>query len=257
MRTLQKVIASLLIIISLAACNMPGKPSAATPTINVGMVGTIAAMTLEALYSSTPAFTPTPAATKTPKVTATITPTVTPTFEQPLARFSGDTNCREGPGTEYDVTTVVRSGQKAEIIGKSEKGNYWIVKNPNKEGTCWVAGDYAETSGSLHVLPTMTAPPTPTPVPPKAPTWKSWNYACTFASGGSNITVDLMWSDNATNEDGYNIYRDDRSVTSFGPDITAYTDTAFVTQGQSITYVVEAFNNAGKARSSVVTLTCQ
>jgi len=152
---------------------------------------------------------------------------------------------------------VVRSGQKAEIIAKADKGNYWVIKNPNGEGTCWVAGDFAQTSGSLHILPTMIAPPTPTPEPPKAPTWKNWSYSCAFATGGSDATVELIWSDNSKNETGYNIYRNDQLLVSFGPDTTAYTDVAFVAFGQSVSYVVEAYNDAGRVRSSAVTATCQ
>lgn len=245
------------LLLALAACNLPRAARQAAPTVDAGMVGTIAAQTLQALHSPTPAWTDTPIPTSTPRVTATTTPTITPTYETPTARFEGDTNCRNGPGTAYEVITVARSGQKAEIIGKAEQGNFWLVKNPNGEGTCWVAGDFAQTSGSIHVVPTVTAPPTPTAAPPKAPAWKSWTYSCAFAPGGSNATVELVWADNAQNEDGYNIYRNDQVIASFGPNTTAYTDVSFVTAGGSLTYIIEAYSAAGRARSSAVMVTCQ
>ncbi len=250
--------ALLLTLLSLlAACNLPQAAPQAAPTVDSGLVGTIAAQTLEAMYTPVPTFTDTPAPSNTPNVTATMTPTITPTYETPTARFDGDTNCRKGPGTAYEVVTVARSGQKAEVVGKAEQGNYWLIKNPNGDENCWVAGDFAQTSGSIHLLPTVTAPPTPSPAPPKGPTWKSWNYSCSFASGGSNATVELLWSDNAQNEDGYNVYRNDQVAASFGPNTSAYTDVAFVAAGGSLTYVIEVYSDAGRARSSAVTVTCQ
>lgn len=255
---MKKFFLTTLLVITLAACNLPGSASPTPlPTVDAGMVGTIAAMTLEAMSTPTPTFTATPAPTTTSNVTATVTATITPTYELPLARFDGDTNCRQGPGTNYEIITVIHSGQKAEIVGKAEKGNYWIIKNPDGEGTCWVAGDYAQTSGSLHLLPTMTAPPTPTPEPPKAPTWKDWSYSCAFAAGGSDVTVNLIWSDHSKNEDGYHIYRDDQVVATFGPDITTFTEVTFVAAGQSVSYYIEVYNATGKARTSSVTATCQ
>lgn len=260
---MKKFIIAVLLLFVLTACNLPQSAQQAAPTIDAGLVGTIAAQTLEAMYSPTPAFTNTIAPTSTPNVTATMTPTITPTYETPTARFEGDTNCRSGPSTAYEVITVARSGQKAEIVGKAEQGNFWLIKNPNPQGassgdgTCWVAGDFAQTSGSLHILPTVTAPPTPTAAPPKAPTWKTWTYSCAFASGGSEATVQLAWSDNAQNEDGYNVYRNDQVAASFGPNTTAYTDIAFVASGGSLTYVIEVYSAAGRARSNAVTVTCQ
>ncbi len=251
-------LALLLVIFTLlTACNLPQAAPPAAPTIHAGMVDTIVAQTLEVMYTPLPALTDTPVPTGTPKVTATVTPTITPTYETPIARFEGNTNCRQGPGVAYEIVTVVRSGQKAEVIGKSEQGNYWLIRNPNGEETCWVAGDFAQTSGSIHLLPTVTAPPTPSPAPPKAPAWQSWTYSCAFASGGSNATVQLAWSDNTQNEDGYNVYRNQQVVASFGPNTTAFTDVAFVATGQSLTYVIEVYSAGGRARSSAVTVTCQ
>lgn len=203
----------LTIFFLLTACNLPQAAPQTAPTVDAGLVGTIAAQTLQAMYSPTPSFTDTPTPTSTPNMTATMTPTLTPTYETPTARFEGDTNCRQGPGTVYQVVTVARSGQKAEIIGKAEQGNFWLIKNPNGEGTCWV--------------------------------------------GGSNATVQLIWSDNAQNKDGYNIYRNEQVIASFGPNSTAYTDVAFVATGGSLTYVIEVYSAAGRARNSPVTVTCQ
>jgi hypothetical protein len=254
MRPLALLTTSALLILLLAACNLPIAP----PTPDPALVGTIAAQTLSALGTPPSAASPTPALTTTRTPTGTPTPTLTPTFEPPLARFTGDTNCRLGPGTGYEIRTVVRSGQKAPILGKAEQGNYWIIQNPNGEGACWVAGDYTEASGSLHLLPTMTAPPTPTPEPLKAPAWKDWSYTCAFAPGGSDVTISLAWTDTNRNESGYNIYRNEGQVATLGPDTTTFSEVAFVSAGLSLSYVIEVYNALGQqARSSAVTATCQ
>ncbi|MCS6993396.1 MAG: SH3 domain-containing protein [Anaerolineales bacterium] len=245
-------------VLLLSACNLPGPaPQAAPPTADPGLVSTIAAQTLQALPSATPMRTVTPTSSQTLTPTATSTPTITPTYETPTARFDTNTNCRAGPSTTYPVVVVWRKGQKTEIVGKAEFDDFWLVKTPNKKDTCWVARELIQTSGSVHLVPTVTAPPTPTAAPPKAPGWKNWTYSCTYAPGGSNATVQMVWSDNALNEDGYNVYRNNQVIAAFGPDVTAYTDTAFVTSGGSLTYYIEVYNTAGSTRSSTITVTCQ
>jgi uncharacterized protein YgiM (DUF1202 family) len=190
-------------------------------------------------------------------VTATQTPTITPTYSVPMLLFNGNTNCRKGPGDQYEVDTVVRSGVKVEAVGRLEKTNYWLVKKPGGSGTCWVAGDFATSSGSIQMLPTVTAPPTPTPKPPTAPAWSTWNFTCDFASGGSNINMNLVWTDRTNDEVGYTIYRDGKAIANLGPDSTAYTDVAFVAAGQSVSYKVEVYNKSGTASTSTISATCQ
>ena len=211
-------------------------------------------MTLDAMvtpYTQTPTFTPTVAAT------ATQTPTVTPTYTTPILLFNGNANCRKGPGEEFDVVTVVRSGQKAEAVGRLEKTNYWLVKKPGSAETCWVTDDFAKSSGSIQMLPTVTAPSTPTPKPPVPPSWSTWNYTCDFASGGSNINMNLVWTDRSNDEVGYIVYRDGQAIANLGSNSTTYTDTAFVSAGQSVSYKVEVYNKSGTASSSTISATCQ
>lgn len=238
----------------LAACNRPSG-QAPTPTINLDMVGTIAAMTLEAMTTPTPSAMP--SATLPPTLAVTSTPklTITPTYSVPMLEFSGNTNCRKGPGADYAVETVIQSGRKAEAVGVL--GIYWLVKDPAGKGTCWVVNDYVKPSGSVWVLPTVTAPPTPSPQPLAAPTWSNWTYSCAFASGGNDITMNLSWSDSTNAEDGYTITRDGQSIVTLGPNTTSYTDVTFVASGQSVTYTVEVFNKTGRASSSKINVACQ
>ena len=251
-KTLKQIPAMILFALVVAGCNLPMRSaSQPTPQVDQDLVGTIAAMTLESMYTQTP----TP--TLTMAVTATHTLTVTPTYSIPILVFNGNTNCRKGPGAEYEVDTVIRSGLKVEAVGRLEKTNYWLIKKPGDTGTCWVAGDFAQASGSIQMLPTVAAPPTPTPKPPIPPAWSTWNYTCDFANGGSNINMNLVWTDRSNDEVGYTIYRDGKSIANLGPGTTTYTDVAFVATGQSVSYRVEVYNKAGTASTSTISAACQ
>jgi len=253
-KTFKKTLLLLVSIIILTACNLPAA-ARPDPTLDLALVGTIAAMTLQAIPSQTP---PPPSLTPAlPTVTKTATVTITPTYATPLLQFTGNTNCRKGPGTEYEVVTVVLAGQKAEATGVSQKGSYWLIKNPNKGDACWVAGDFANASGSMAALPTVMAPPTPTPIPPSAPVWSNYAYTCAFASGGNDLTMNLAWTDRSSNEEGYVVYRDGQAIVNLGPDSTSFVDVAFVASGASLSYRVEAFSKAGRASSSTISASCQ
>lgn len=255
MNRIPKTMLFLCLAALLTACNMPGIPNP-LPTLDLAMVGTIAAMTLESYPSLTPALTPTHTQPPLMTVTITHTPTITPTFVTPRLQFTGNTNCRKGPGTEYEVVTVMVTGQQAEPLGVSQTGNYWLIKN--KDGRdCWVAKDFVQTTGSILALPTVMPPPLPTAAPPNAPVWAAYNYTCDFASGGNNITMNLSWTDRASNEEGYTVYRDELAVTSLGADSTSYVDVAFVGTGKSLTYRVEAFSKSGRASTSTIKASCQ
>lgn len=97
--------------------------------------------------------------------TATISPTIslTATFEIPMVSVSMNTNCRTGPGTIYDYIGGLLVGEQAEVVGRFGDGKYWIIKNPDRLGECWLWGEYATVSGSTLQLPEYTQPPTPTP----------------------------------------------------------------------------------------------
>ena len=257
MKIRAQILAMIFLLLALTACSRPSSAAAPTQPIDQSLVGTMVAMTLEAMYTPMPTPVSTLAYTPTAAGTATQTPTITPTYSLPTLSFNGNTNCRKGPGTVYDVVTVLRAGVKVEAVGRLEKTNYWLVKKPGGADTCWVADDFAQPSGSIQILPTVTAPPLPTPKPPTAPSWSTWSYSCEFASGGSNITMHLAWTNRSGDATGFTIYRDDKPVATLGPDATTYTDIAFVATGQSMSYKIEVQNNAGTASSSTISASCQ
>lgn len=103
--------------------------------------------------------------TETPSPTSALTATVTltPTPETPMVSVSMDTNCRKGPGTMYDYIGALLVGETVEVVGASMDGQYWIIKNPDRAGECWLWGRYATVTGPTAALPKYTPPPTPTP----------------------------------------------------------------------------------------------
>jgi uncharacterized protein YgiM (DUF1202 family) len=253
MKIIRQILAMTLAL-ALAACSLPNRNEPQpTQGIDQSLVGTIAAATLQAMATQTSTITPTAPATSTP----TKTPTITPTNGPVTLKFNGNTNCRKGPGENYDVVIVLKTGLEVEAIGRVDKTNYWLVKRPDSAETCWASADFAQTSGNAQALPTVTPPPTPTPKPPTAPAWSTWNFTCDFASGGSTINMNLVWTDRSGDETGFTVYRDGQSIATLGPNTTSYTDSAFVATGKSVSYKVEVYNDAGKASTSTISASCQ
>lgn len=112
-----------------------------------------------------------PTETTTPPITLTATETQTPTPDKPLVSVSVDTNCRTGPGEQYDLIGALLVGEQAEVVGETTDGGYWIIKNPDRAGECWLWGYYASVTGPTEGLPRYTPPPTPTPVFNWTSTW--------------------------------------------------------------------------------------
>jgi hypothetical protein len=145
------------------ACNLPG----ATPTPAIGVE---AALTSLALTQAAGVNLP-PAQPEIP-LTTPLPPSITPTFTQsiPMVSVSLDTNCRTGPGVNYDYLTALLVGEKAEVVGKytSVSPTYWVIKKGSI--TCWLWGQYATVEGDISSLPEMVPPPSPTPPPTDTPT---------------------------------------------------------------------------------------
>lgn len=123
-----------------------------------------------------------PTLTPTPTVTLTPTLTLTPTPSKPMVSVSVDTNCRTGPGKIYDWIGALLVGEQAEVVGVSMDGQYWVVKNPDQAGECWLWGNYATVTGSTANLQQYITPPTPTP----EFTWEgTWTTFAVPSGGGS------------------------------------------------------------------------
>ncbi len=175
-------IIAIMIIFTLSACTLPGQTSGDDAIAFAK--GTLSAeMTLEASVSQTiaaispptvePSNTPFPTATATlePVVEQTSTPeqttaiNETATLSSAVVRVVMDTNCRVGPGVVYPYIGALMVGEQAEMVGRLNNNTYWVIKNLDAPGTCWITAQYATPEGPYNLLPVMTPPPTPSPTP--------------------------------------------------------------------------------------------
>jgi uncharacterized protein YraI len=259
----QKIIISILVLALAAfACNMPGDAPDGEATDQPDLAATI---TAQALTLQAPTSTPEPP-TQTPIPEATATITLTPTPGVPTASVSVNTNCRTGPSVQFDLIGALNVGQTAEVVGKYQNGAYWIIKTPGSSGNCWLWGNYATVSGNTSNLPEYPSPPTPTPSIPVAPSNFNANISCTLQNNPvfiNIVSMNLSWTDNATNETGYRVYRNgeliktlDANSTMTGDDTTLPAIWIINTPKPSVTYAVAAFNAAGESLRAEQTVSC-
>lgn len=96
-----------------------------------------------------------PTATASP--TFTPEPTGTPTI--PTLTVSVATNCRTGPGKDYEKVGILLVGETTEIVGRDAFGQYWYVRNLDVGPEyCWVSGEYAIISGNTLALLVQNVP---------------------------------------------------------------------------------------------------
>ena len=180
-----------LIALTLSSCITPAATPQAEPTAGPDLALTVTAQVnlLQALTQTAlaptntpePTFSPAPAFTATPsKVTITV---------------SADTNCRSGPGLDYDIVGALTIGQQAEVVGKSSAANYWVIDNPLGAGTCWLWGEHATITGDAAGLQEIAAPPTVTPLAALAPVIDRVAVRYDSSSGGLVVYMDVYFYD--------------------------------------------------------------
>ncbi len=246
----------------LTGCNLP---SAAVPTAlsNDQAIATVVAETMQAAQTPPSGTAPTEAGspvaatsasavaspgTVTPTATTTLTPTATSPGDKPVLTITANSNCRSGPGGSYKNITSYTTGTKLDIVAHDTENDYWQVKIPNSQETCWVWGQYTTTSGNVANVPTA-APATAVPVSvPGRPGNLHYTYEC---SGGS-VSVVLSWNDSSDNEKGFHVYRFDQLIADLPPNSTTYTDSTPVLSGSTLQYNVTAYNDAGESAKRTV-----
>lgn len=251
-RNLRIILSAFTTILALAACNLPSPEMVPPPSD----VQTAAALTLQAIL--TPSMTSTVQATlmpDTPTPTAESTGTITPTYSTPMLKVLEQTNCRTGPGQDYEVVYTYLQWKELEILGAYPQENYWLVKSEDSpDGSCWLWGEYVEVSGSYWAVPSLTPPPTATLPPPNAPSIQKWDFFCSTTAGTMEVTI--LWTDRASDETGYRVIRDNVVVAELPPNASSYTETISLESGESVTYFIEVYNQTGPVRSSPIKLTC-
>lgn len=249
------LLTSLFLIAILIACNMPEAEQVPPP----GEVQTAAALTVEALLASPQATSTveqsilpdTPAST--PTLTAGPTGTITPTYSLPMLRVLEQTNCRSGPGPDYEILHTYLQWKELEIVGAYPQENYWLVKSPESpSGQCWLWGEYVEVSGSVWVVSSVTPPPTATKAPPAAPSIQEWTFSCNVGQ----VTVSIRWTDRASDESGYRVIRNDQAVAELPADSKSYAETIPYASGDKFVYFIEVYNATGPVRSTSMPFSC-
>ena len=158
-----------------------------------------------------------------------------------------------GPGQDYEVVFTYLSGKKLEIVGRYDPDNYWLVKSAESPtGTCWLWGEYVEVTGSYWVVSSVTPPPTATKAPPEAPSIQEWKFSCS----GTILTFTVSWTDRASNETGYRVFRNGEAVAELPPNSTSFVDTFDTADVENVDYSLQVFSPYGSANSSVMRMTC-
>ena len=162
------------------------------------------------------------------------------------------TNCREGPGQDYEVLFTYLARKELQILGRYDPTNYWLVKSDEtKTGNCWLWGEYVEVTGSYWAVPSVTPPATATIAPPQAPSLQDWHFECS----GGNMTFTISWTDKASNETGYRIHRDDQ-VIELPANSTAFVETIPLLSGESVEYYLEIYSPSGSASTPRIKINC-
>ncbi len=248
------------------ACTLSSTPPA--PEVpNGNAIATSVALTVEASGQIPPNAeipTPLPTMTQPPpptEIPATPTITLSPTPSIPMASVSEDTNCRTGPGKVYDRIGALMTNETAEVVGKNTFNNYWIIKNPDSNGNCWLWGYYATIVGNTADLQEYAVPPTPTPSIPVAPSNLAVTKNITISTPPTcSVDLTLVWDDNSENEGGFNVYQDGVQIASYesSPGTSQLSVNLSITAQDSIPFElgVTAFNGTGESAIQTIQVVC-
>jgi hypothetical protein len=224
------------------------------PTLTPPEMSTSAAQTVQAILNTTPLASP-EAQTQVPQTLvplASATPqiaTATPTLEAPKLTVEDVTNCRKGPGSDYERLTQITAGQQVSIIGSFPE--YWLVQSG--EGLCWIAMEFSTPSGNLTAVPTVNAPTAQSAGKPDAPVLQEWTYSCT---GDGHAELLIRWTDKADNESGYRVYMNGEVLTELPSNSNRLETRILLPTGLNASIYVEAFNQSGSASFAPFTFSC-
>jgi chitodextrinase len=147
--------------------------------------------------------TPRPLGTTEPVTGPTQTPEPPPSrpqAEQAVVTAATDLNIRGGPGTDYVVLGLLRSGQSAEVTGVSADRGWWQIRFSGAvNGRGWVSARYvsAEHTQGVPVVEAPSLPPAPTSA--AISDWRGEYYNNPNLDGSpvlirNDVAVDFDWS---------------------------------------------------------------
>jgi len=70
------------------------------------------------------------------------------------------------------------------------------------------------------------------------------------------MTFTMTWTDKATNETGYRVFRDGKQVSELPANSTSFTESIPLQSGESVAYYLQVYGPSGTANSSVMKLMC-
>ena len=199
---------------------MPASPSRSA-------IATVVAQTMQAVESASPTV---PTVFNTP-ILMTPSPSATP-----KAVIKTNTQCRSGPGENYQSITDISPNQNVFVLGKDSSDNYWLIQISS--GECWVAAQDITIMGNTQNIPEVTPPPLTPAGAPAEPGSLFYNYACPSLT---EATITLSWKDVANDESGYRVYRNGALIADLAANSTTYTDNTSRGSGSVFSYSVEAF----------------
>lgn len=241
---MKKIFGILLVAgVVLSSCNLPAS-GAPDPQI-----ATFAALTVQAAINESVG-TQQPQSLASPTNGNSGSATATPTYSKPFVSVSDVTNCRTGPGVDYERVTQLLPATSVEIIGFFPP-NYWIVST--SDGECWVSGEFTTPVGSYTTVPTVTAPPTPQGGIPENVSLQKWDISCDYINNTADISI--RWTDK-DGESGYRIIRNEEMVVELAANSAEFRETISLLAGQSVSYSIVAYNSAGSNASKTITLSC-
>ncbi len=268
------IIAACVLIASVLACSLQTGQASNQPDYPATITAQAAALSGPGSQS---AATPT-AVQASPAAAAGVTATVSTT-----------TNCRSGPGTAFSIITALNAGQTVNVVGQDQADNYWVVSNPNGQGTCWLWGQYATVSGNTSALAQISPPSAPTPKATKTPkpvaaatntaqagavpgapqnVAEGHNY-CNLVKtslGTYNYVMNfyISWTPSSDPSiQGYRVYRDNTLVKTLGASAVSYNENVEIDGVSAVSlptvrhdYGVESFNQSGPSPRVTSAATC-
>ena len=181
-------------------------------------------------------------------------------FTDPLNLLTqGETTLFAGAGSQTGGLT--RWGDYSDLtVDPVDDCTFWYTQEyiPADGGFNWHtrigAFKFAGCGGSPTPTPTPTATPTPTPTP--TPTLGPNAPSNLTATPVSTSQINLSWSDNSTNEDGFKIERcqgngcsNFAEIATVGINTSSFSNTG-LTRNTRYRYRVRAFNSAGNSAYS-------
>ncbi len=184
-------------------------------------------------------------------------------------------------GTTTPLTTTVAAGASGDIsvamtapASNGDAIGYWILTNDS--GQNFGSSFYVKikvgttTSGTATTTRTVTptgavgaatATPTATSAAPAAATNVSIALTCTLGGTGGaqkEHAGNLTWTDNSTNETGFNIYINNTFTATVAPNTTTFVvpGGTFYDPGVNSTFAVEAINGSVKSAQAPITVNC-